>query len=1038
MNTVQKFQDLLKKLFQFETSDLDFGIYRILNFKRDLIEKFIQEDLKNKVESAFAKHKDERLININQRFEKAKEEIIKNLGKDAFTSTGELKEEFKTTPLGRDFLTINAQKEEAEAVDEIKLQVFNDLYNFFSRYYEEGDFVPQYRYSIKGYKYAIPYNGEEVKLYWANNEQYYTKTGLLFRDYTFKASDFKVVFRTVSAKEELGSNKATKERFFVLDDEKPIELNDKTLIIRFQYRELTEKEVKDYEIEGGSNTAKQEKINQKSYDELINKIEDLYLKNKILIENKNDKPLLLYQISRFTAKNTRDYFIHKNLKKFLSEQLDYFIKSEVLSIETLEKEKFLDKHITRAKMVRAIGETIIDFLSQIEDFQKRLWEKKKFVIKTEYVITLDKIKEYAGEEFLESIIETILQNKEQVKEWEELGFGKIERKEDLYINSNLLVKEYKKLPIDTRYFSQEFKEKLLEGLTKNNDLDDILDGLFIKSENWQALNTILNKYKEKVQTIYIDPPYNTGSDEFLYRDRYQHSSWLTMMENRLSLAKELMKDDGVIFVSIDDREQEKIKILLSYIFGYDRFLAQIVRDIPDGTNLPTKGGIKVSTEYVLAYYNNTIPLNNDISSYSAFKKYISGDMSDIIETRLTKRGNPKREIKFPAGIGREDIRVNKIIKEGNYINPSSKEKIFVKKGDLIIENGILKKDVVLEAEWSMPVVLEKLFKGEQVYDDNGQQYKYIFFNKNGIPYIVKERNKSLIPSYLNIKNEKDALFIHILGYNESPKEATIKPVPLIEILTSLYSKKDSIILDFFGGSGTTAHAVMKLNKEDGGRRKFILVEMADYFDTIVIPRIKKVAYSFNWKDGKPQDTDGIGVFFKYQILEQYEDTLDNIELKENQKALELFKDEYLLKYFLDYETRESPYLLNIDLLKNHFAYKLKANLSEVGEPQEMVIDIPETFNYLVGLKVKRIKTRNNKRKYLFILGEKEGKNIAIVWKEYSDNWTDKDFKEDKEFIIKELTDWKPHIVYVNGQSILTPKEWEVRYIEPEFKKLMEG
>jgi adenine-specific DNA-methyltransferase len=86
---------------------------------------------------------------------------------------------------------------------------------------------------------------------------------------------------------------------------------------------------------------------------------------------------------------------------------------------------------------------------------------------------------------------------------------------------------------------------------------------------------------------------------------------------------------------------------------------------------------------------------------------------------------------------------------------------------------------------------------------------------------------------------------------------------------------DSFVLDFFAGSGTTAHAVMKLNREDGGRRKFILVEMADYFDTVIIPRIKKIAYSFNWKDGKPQDTDGLGVFFKYHTLEQYEDTISN-------------------------------------------------------------------------------------------------------------------------------------------------------------------
>ena len=270
MTTIQKFQELLKNLFQFEASDLDFGIYRILNYKRDQIEKFIQKDLVDKVESAFSKHKDERLTNISQRFEEAKEKIIQSLGKEAFTPTGELKEQFKDTPFGRDYLSIKAQKDEAETIDEIKLQVFNDLYNFFLRFYEEGDFVPQYRYSIKGHKYAIPYNGEEVKLYWANNDQYYTKTGLLFRDYTFKANSYRIIFRIVSAKEELGSKKATKERFFILDDESPLEqIDNKTLIIHFQYRELKDVEVKRYQVEGGSNTSKQDKISQKTYEEIL-------------------------------------------------------------------------------------------------------------------------------------------------------------------------------------------------------------------------------------------------------------------------------------------------------------------------------------------------------------------------------------------------------------------------------------------------------------------------------------------------------------------------------------------------------------------------------------------------------------------------------------------------------------------------------------------------------------------------------------------------------------------------------------------------
>ena len=105
------------------------------------------------------------------------------------------------------------------------------------------------------------------------------------------------------------------------------------------------------------------------------------------------------------------------------------------------------------------------------------------------------------------------------------------------------------------------------------------------------------------------------------------------------------------------------------------------------------------------------------------------------------------------------------------------------------------------------------------------------------------------------------------------------------------------------------------------------------------------------------------------------------------------------------------------------------------------MDIPETFNYLLGLKVKKVKARNNGGKYWFVLGEKEGREVAVVWREYSDNWTNEDLERDKEFIIKEIEPWAPHIVYVNGQSVLTPKigkhTVEIHYIEPEFKSLME-
>ena len=265
-----------------------------------------------------------------------------------------------------------------------------------------------------------------------------------------------------------------------------------------------------------------------------------------------------------------------NLKGFLERELDFYIKNEVLNLENLKNvnEENLAQNLLKAKVMRKISEKIIDFLAQIENFQKKLWEKKKFVIKTDYVITLNKIKEYAGEEFLEkAVVPLILKNKKQLKEWKVLFGIEVKNKNDLTeIQQKINGKEWKKLPIDTKYFDEDFKWNLLVALSQNNDLDEILDGVLIKSENWQALNLLMNKYYEKIKTIYIDPPYNTGSDEFLYKDKYQSSSWLTFIHNRLELSKYVLKDDGILFISIANnanyyKESYKLGLVVDSLFN---------------------------------------------------------------------------------------------------------------------------------------------------------------------------------------------------------------------------------------------------------------------------------------------------------------------------------------------------------------------------------------------------------------------------------------------------------------------------------------
>ena len=832
------------------------------------------------------------------------------------------------------------------------------------------------------------------------------------------------------------------------------DVKDKTLIIRFKYRELTDKEVRHYEVEGGSNTSKQEKINQKSYEEVLKKVKNVELRaclgkeyKPILSKSEGTaKPLLLYQISRFASKNTKDYFIHKNLKKFLSEQLDYFIKAEVLSIETLEKESFLDKHITRAKVVREIGEDIVDFLSQIEDFQKRLWEKKKFVLKTEYVITTDRIfslcrsdpepstsvipsdseesqsivqgKLRKVDESHEYFYDEIWKNKEQKKEWKDLGFDVPKNKEEL---------KKIKLPIDTKYFSQEFKEKLLETLTsspviardkvpkQSHDiaLDDLLDGLLIKSDNWQALNLLLGKYKEKVQTVYIDPPFNLGTNaDFLYNVNYKDSSWISILENRLLLARNLLDNKGSMVVRCDYNGNMFVRLLMNEIFGDGNFRNELSIN-KSNIKGPIERRFNPALE-TLYFYTKT-------------------------EACLIKPQFKKRE------------------KESQWLDMHSPK-----------ENKARNSIIIYNEEFIAPKSRHWTFSQDKVNE---------LIKADRIRIIVKEyidvfgKKHPRMPQYfMSHEVVVDSNFTDIPGYSSGWQFQTENSEILLKRLIEALSDKENFVLDFFLGSGTTTAVAHKL------KRKWLGVEMGEHFWTVVLPRMKRVlAYD---KSGISKEADvkdkynekTAGGFFKYQILEQYEDTLDNIELTPNKQAELKFRDDYLLKYYLDYETRGNPSLLNIEMLKNPFAYKLRVNPEEAGEPQEMIIDIPETFNYLLGLKVKKIKARtlkchpelvsgskgmlkqvqhdkHLKRKYLFILGEKEGKDIAIVWRDYEpslrrdEGWSEEDFKRDKEFIIKELASWTPHIVYVNGQSVLTPKlgetQVEIRSIEPEFKRLME-
>ena len=283
---------------------------------------------------------------------------------------------------------------------------------------------------------------------------------------------------------------------------------------------------------------------------------------------------------------------------------------------------------------------------------------------------------------------------------------------------------------------------------------------------------------------------------------------------------------------------------------------------------------------------------------------------------------------------------------------------------------------------------------------------------------------------------------------------------------STHDNHDAIVLDFFAGSGTTGHAVVNLNRlDENGHRKYILVEMGNYFDTVTKPRMQKVIYSADWKDGKPQSRNtGVSHIMKYMKLESYEDALSNISLDEKKHSMfDLFGEDYLIHYMLDIEAEGS--LLDIDAFRTPFEYKLK--ITENNETRERNVDIVETFNYLIGLTVHTSGAtayfnavmddngeyegavrlvKDNRGTYGFKQIEgtlPDGKRALIIWRTISDDLVESNAALDAYFTKHRINpqDREYDIIYVNGdnnlQNISTDEDtFKVQMTELEFKKRM--
>ena len=1028
---LDRLRTLLREMFQLDRGDLDFGLYRIMNLKSAEITKFLDQDLLPQVKTSLRLTSAEDREALSERLKSAREQARK-LGYNPDAQPSDV------------IIDLNHRLEEMRKDAAVEADVYNHLANFFGRYYSEGDFISQRRYSTGGRSsYLIPYDGEEVKLHWANADQYYIKTTENYASYAFtvdaEGAARRVRFEIAAADNEKDNVKEPdgKQRRFVLAGADAVGVEDGDLVVRFEHRPLTQGEKKAWPGNGGS---QQRRINEVTAGRILSAVDSDWqapLSVAAPTEANGERSLLAKHVERYTAKNTFDYFIHKDLGGFLRRELDLYLNTEVLNLDDVEQGDAarLDRALARVRAIRHIGGKIIDFLAQLEDFQKQLWLKKKFVLETNWCVTLDRVPEEMYPE--------IAANAAQCEEWVEL-FAVDEINGDL-ANGNTswsnppspdFLKANPYLVLDTKHFPRDFTDRLLAALSDAGPLDEQMDGLLIHGENFQALNLLQARYQGQVQCIYIDPPYNTGGGDFMYKDGYRSSSWMSAITDRIILSRQLLSPKGQLVTHIDEHEVENLKRLLSGIFGPVNYLGEMIwnKRNPKGDSK----GLAVQHETMLWAATNAESLSDDGNNLHRPKRNAK-QMLDMAQRCIRKANNLYeasqsfsewlRHQSFSGG----ELAYKYVDDRGRVFRTVSmawpnKNPAPDKYFEPLLHPVTGRPCPVPKRGWrNTPDRMKQLLNDDLIVfgeDEKTQPQR---------KYLLEENLHENIPSVFDFGGSSDAEAESLGIFFE-----TMKPLTVSKYVCNLGN--DSLILDYFAGSGTTGHAVIDLNRESNIDYNYILVEIDESFDTVLLPRIKKVIYSLDWKNGKPVSRKGTTQLFKCLHLECYEDALDSLEIEAQPSDRDLLVDnselaeDYQLRYSLGAETAGSACLLGKDF-RDPFSYTLP--IVHGGIRCEFDVDLPETFNYLIGLS---LESRRWLDGVLTITGkDAEGRSCLILWRnrdEIDYDALDAWFVKNRTAVSEQLD-----VVYVNGDHTLNAvrqswETWVAETIEPVFRELM--
>jgi len=698
-------------------------------------------------------------------------------------------------------------------------ELFDKLYTFFQRYFSESGSI-YFRYTaLHQNVYEKVYTDDrDVILFWKTHMLYYVKTDRIFTSLNVEVDGVKFFFD--ASKMTLKKSNEKREVVYAFRKVQP---EDGTLVFDVAYSEKGKttrvddilKEIK--------------KANVKLDDETLNKA---------------------FRV--FEKQSEVDFFINKDARAFLQEQFDLWMYQYLFAGQNV----WSTERLAQLQALKSITYKIIDFISQFEDELVKIWNKPKFVRNSHYVLTLDKL---AGSPVLEKLF-THPNLPQQVQEWRDLGMIGEDFKLEMLTEKDAvgapLHKQYQYLPIDTKYFS----DLELDILALFDDLDAALDGWLVHSENYQALLSLVNKYRKQIKCIYIDPPYNADGSEIIYVNDYRSSSWITLIENRINFVHEyLSSGESALVIAIDDYEMANVVELLKADFPECDVNVVVVNHHPQGS---PKANLSRTHEYAILVTPKTtdfvrIPRKIDKPNERPFMRTGTGENN-------FRYGRPKS---FYALLIEPETGTIKGIEEPPEGNEYPKE---------ATNEGYLRVYPIdskgQERVWrktyksAVRAIAKSIVKGRI-----GRNGPAIFES------VTIERVKATsnwFDSKYNAGTHGTALLTNLFGdANTFSYPKSINSVS--DIIDSIIFDDDkSVVLDFFAGSGTTAHSVMNMNREnEESNRKYILVEMGEYFNTVILPRIKKVAFSDKWKDGKPNGGTGMSHFVKYYDLEQYEDVL---------------------------------------------------------------------------------------------------------------------------------------------------------------------